>query len=113
MHIVWEMLSDKKIWSMLSDVNREIDEDLVRLMFIEIFSRLKTLEEENLALRVLLVEEGYVDKDMFNKVRETVCEYIENKDELKTQESNFFAESGVSFPEWVNFKLQGEFKKPV
>ncbi|QSS05772.1 hypothetical protein H4I72_26485 (plasmid) [Klebsiella pneumoniae] len=58
MQAVWEMLSDQKIWNLLGDVQRPLDGDIIRLMFIELFSRVKVLEEENLALRVLLVEQG-------------------------------------------------------
>ncbi|SFR09974.1 hypothetical protein [Desulfoscipio geothermicus] len=112
MQAVWEMLSDKKIWSLLGNVDRTIDEDIVRLMFIELFSRLKSLEEENLALRILLTEEGIVDQDLFNSVRKAVRDFLKIKEEQAAQESDFFASSGVSFPEWVNFKLRGEFNNP-
>ncbi|WP_347491115.1 hypothetical protein [Desulfoscipio sp. XC116] len=111
MQVVWEMLSDKKIWALLSNVNRTIDEDITRLMFIELFSRLKTLEEENLALRILLMEEGLVDQELFNSFKGAVRDFLKMKEEQSARESDFFASSGVSFPEWVNFKINGEFTK--
>jgi hypothetical protein len=109
MQVVWEMLSDKKIWSMLGNVEREIDQDVIRLMLIELFSRVKVLEEENLSLRLLLMEEGIVDQDLFNNLRVAVRDFLRQKDEQNAQESEFFAKSGISFPEWVNFKLSGKF----
>ncbi|WP_041284846.1 hypothetical protein [Desulfoscipio gibsoniae] len=112
MQVVWEMLSDKKIWAMLGDVNRTIDEDITRLMFIELFSRLKTLEEENLALRVLLIEEGIIEQEIFRSYKGAVRDFLKIKAEQAARESDFYASTGVSFPEWVNFKLNGEFDRP-
>lgn len=111
MQVVWDMLSDKKIWSILGDINREIDQDFTRLMLIELFSRLKTLEEENLALRLLLMEEEIVDRNFFNTYRLAVHDFIEQKEKQNAMESDFFAKTGISFPEWVNFKLSGTFNK--
>jgi hypothetical protein len=113
MQVVWEMLSDQKIWALLGDVNRNIDEEVTRLMFIELFSRLKTLEEENLALRVLLMEEGLVEQELYRSFKGAVRDFLKMKGEQAAKESNFFASSGVSFPEWVNFKLNGQFNKPL
>lgn len=109
MHIVWEMLSDKKIWSMLGNIEIEIDQDVTRLMLIELFSRIKVLEEENLSLRLLLMEEGIMDQDLFNNLRLAVKDFLRQRDEQQARESDFFAKSGISFPEWVNFKLSGKF----
>lgn len=110
MQVVWDMLSDQKIWALLGDVDREINEDVTRLMFIEIFSRLKVLEEENMALRVLLMEDGVVDEKLFQITREAVRDFLRQKDDQRAAESEFFARSGISFPEWVNFKLRGTFR---
>ncbi|MCL6477719.1 MAG: hypothetical protein K6T65_04820 [Peptococcaceae bacterium] len=110
MKVVWDMLSDQKILSMLGDVSREIDQDVTRLMFIELFSRLKKQEEENLALRVLLMEEELVDRELYELVLGGVRDFLKEKDSEKTAESDFFAKSGVPFPEWVNFKLTGRFR---
>lgn len=109
MQVVWEMLSDQKIWNLLGDVQRRLDEDVVRLMLIELFSRVKVLEEENLSLRVLLVEQGVVDEELYGLTRRAVREFLKQKDDEKARESEFFARSGISFPEWVNFKLRGTF----
>ncbi|MCS5694962.1 hypothetical protein NZJ93_02455 [Desulfofundulus thermocisternus] len=111
MHVqaVWDMLSDQKIWNLLGDVQRPLDEDIIRLMFIEIFSRVKVLEEENLALRVLLMEQGLVDEELYAITRRAVREFLKEKDDERARESEFFARSGIPFPEWVNFKLRGTF----
>lgn len=106
------MMSDTKIWGMLGDVDRVINEDITRLMFIELFSRVKKLEEENLALRTLLMEEDLVEGDIYEVVLGLVRDFLRQKDREKTAESDFFASSGVPFPEWVSFKLTGQFKKP-
>ncbi|MBE3588060.1 MAG: hypothetical protein IMW93_05820 [Thermoanaerobacteraceae bacterium] len=109
MQAVWDMLSDQKIWNLLGNVQRRLDEDVVRLMFIELFSRVKILEEENLALRVLLMEQELVDEDLYEVTRRAVREFLKEKDDQRAAESDFFARSGVPFPEWVNFKLRGTF----
>lgn len=109
MQPVWDMLSDRKIWNLLGDVSRPVDEEVARLMFIELFSRLKVVEEENLALRILLIEDDVVDDELFQQAKKAVREFLSLRDEEKAQESEFFAQSGIPFPEWVNFKLSGSF----
>lgn len=111
MQAVWDMLSDQKIWALLGDVERKIDEDVARLMFIELFSRLKVVEEENLALRIALMEEGVLDEELYKVTRDAVREFLCKKDEEKARESTFFASSGIPFPQWVNFKLYGTFER--
>ncbi|MHB8155868.1 MAG: hypothetical protein ACYDEQ_00485 [Desulfocucumaceae bacterium] len=112
MKVVWEMMSDSKIWTLLGDVGRNIDEDVSRLMFIELFSRLKKLEEENIALRVLLMEETVVDSELYDVTLKAVKDFLREKDGEKTRESDFFASTGIPFSEWVSFKLTGKFTKP-
>ena len=109
LQVVWDMLSDKKIWSLLGDVDRRMDEDFVRLMLIELFSRLKIAEEENMALRVLLMEEELLDEKLYQITRRAVKDFLKEKDSQRARESDFFASSGVTFPQWVNFKLTGSF----
>ena len=111
MQAVWDMLSDQKIWSLLGDANRPVDEDVTRLMLIELFSRLKVLEEENLALRLLLTESELLDGEMFGQTRKAVRGYLRQQDEQKARESDFFAGSGIPFSEWVSFKLSGSFNR--
>jgi len=106
------MMSDSKIWELLGDINREIDEDFTRLMFIELFSRVKVLEEENIALRVLLMEENIIQKELFDVTIKAIRDFLKEKDRERAEESCFFANSGVPFPQWVNFKLTGKFNKP-
>jgi len=108
--VVWDMLSDRKIWALLGDVERKLDEDIFRLMFIELFSRVKILEEESLALRVLLMETGVVDDALYQVTRRAVRDFLREKDEERAAESEFFARSGIPFPQWVNFKLRGKFE---
>lgn len=110
MQVVWEMMSDSKIWSLLGNIGRNIDEDVSRLMFIELFSRLKKLEEENTAMRILLMEENLLDKDLYEAALRAVRDFLKEKDMEKARESDFFANSGIPFTEWVNFKLTGKFK---
>lgn len=112
LQVVWEMLSDQKIWSLLGDVDRTLDGDVNRLMFIELFSRVKVLEEENLALRILLMEEELIDGGTFSITKRAVKDFLEEKDKERAQESDFFARSGIPFAEWVNFKLTGSFAPP-
>ncbi len=112
MQIVWDMISDSRIWELLGDADRKIDDDFTRLMFIELFSRTKVLEEENTALRILLMEENIVQKELFDITLKAVRDFLREKDRERAEESYFFANSGVPFPEWVNFKLTGKFKKP-
>lgn len=110
MKVVWEMTSDAKIWSLLGNIGKCIDEDVSRLMFIELFSRLKKLEEENIAMRILLMEENLLDKELYEASLRAVRDFLKKKDAEKARESDFFAKSGIPFPEWVNFKLTGKFK---
>lgn len=111
LQIAWEMISDSKIWAMLENVDRNIDEDITRLMFIELFNRIKKLEEENIALQVLLMEENLLEKELFADTLNIVRTSIEEKDREKSRESDFFSSSGVPFHEWVNFKITGRFDK--
>ncbi len=113
MQAAWEMTSDAGIMGMLADVGRVIDDDVTRLMFIELFSRVKRLEEENLALRVLLMEENLVEGEVYQVILKLVRDFLKQKDREKAAESDFFSRSGVTFPEWVSFKVTGEFGKPV
>lgn len=106
------MTSDSKIMAMLADVERMIDEDITRLMLIELFSRIRKLEEESLALRVLLMEDNLVESEMYEVVLKLVREFLRQKDKERTAESDFFSGSGVSFQEWVSFKLTGQFSTP-
>lgn len=109
MDVVWDCVSDQKILSLLKDVGREVDGNVSRLLFIDLFRRLKTLEEENLALRLLLEELEVVDPGLFKETRRAVQEFLRLKDEQKAAETDFFSATGVPFTHWVNFKLKGKF----
>lgn len=106
---VWDMLADKKIWALLEDLRRKIDEDTSRLLFIELFSRLKAVEEEVTTLKVLLLEEQILNEEVYSAAKQAVREFFRRKDNRKAAESDFFAQSGIPFKEWVNFKLNGKF----
>lgn len=107
--VVWDMMSDSKILALLADIDRDIDKDFTRLMFIELFSRLKILEEENIALRVLLMEDNIVERELFEITLKAVRDFLKEKDREKAEEALFFSSTGVPFHEWVNFKLTGRF----
>jgi len=103
------MLADKKIWALLENLQRKIDEDTARLLFIELFSRLKAVEEEITTLKVLLLEEQIFSKEIYSEAKKVVHEFFQKRDEQKAAESDFFARSGIPFKEWVSFKLNGKF----
>jgi hypothetical protein len=107
----WDMLADKKIWAMLGNPDSELTNDHIRLMLIEIFSRLKTVEMENHTLKVLLFLYEYLDEKTFSKALEATREFFQNRDEEKAKEVEFFANSGISFVDWVSFATKGTFEK--
>lgn len=106
----WDMLADKKIWATLGNPDCEITNDHVRLMLIEIFSRLKNLELENHTLKVLLFLYEYLDEKTFFKALDAAKEFFRARDEEKAKEVEFFAKSGISFADWVNFATKGTFR---
>lgn len=109
MDVVWDCVTDQRILSLLKDVSREVDGHVSRLLFIDLFRRIKVLEEENLTLRLLLEESEIVDQDLLQETRRAVREYLRLKDEQKTAEIQFFSGAGIPFTHWVNFKLRGKF----
>lgn len=109
----WEMLSDKKIWTLLNDPERDIDKEYTRLMFIELFSRLKNLEHENNTLKVLLFQYGLVDEKVFFDSLAEVKEFFREYDEERAKEIDFYANSGISFVDWAAFTSQGKFDKDM
>lgn len=109
----WDMLADKKIWAMLSDPNREIDKEYTRLLFIEIFSRIKNLEHENNTLKVLLFQSGLIDEQVFFDALAEVKEFFKEWDEQKAREIDFYANSGISFVDWAAFSAKGKFDENV
>jgi hypothetical protein len=107
----WEMLADKKIWAMLGNPDSELTNDHIRLMFIEIFSRVKNLELENHTLKVLLFLYEYLDEKTFFEALGAAKEFFNKRDEEKAKEVEFFAKSGIPFADWVNFATKGTFRK--
>jgi len=106
----WDMLADKKIWAMLGNPDSEITNDHIRLMLIELFSRLKNLELENHTLKVLLFLYEYLDEKTFFEALKAAKEFFQTRDEEKAKEVEFFAKSGISFVDWVNFATKGTFQ---
>ena len=107
----WEMLSDNKIWAMLQDTNREIDPEYSRLLFIDLFSRLKNLEMENHTLKVLLFQYEYVEEDLYSDALKAVKEFFKEWDDKKAKEVDFYANLGISFVDWAAFVAKGKFDK--
>ncbi|MDN5294362.1 MAG: hypothetical protein PWQ91_874 [Eubacteriales bacterium] len=105
----WEMLSDKKIWEFLGDTNQELNLDIARLLFIELFSRIKNLEKENHTLKILLFESGYIDEEVYKESYRAVDEFIREWDEQKAGEVENLSRLGLSFADWVNFTVKGKF----
>lgn len=109
----WDMLSDKKIWSLLSDANQKISADLLRLMLIELFSRIKNLEYENNTLKVLLFEYELIDEKIYSEALAQVKEFFKEWDDRKAKEIDFYAKSGISFVDWAAFTAKGKFDSTI
>lgn len=105
----WDMLADKKIWSLLSNPAYEINADLLRLMLIELFSRIKNLEYENNTLKVLLFEYEFIDEKIYFEALSQVKEFYKEWDDRKAKEVDFFSKSGISFVDWAAFTAKGKF----
>lgn len=109
----WDMLADKKIWAMLSDTERPINEEYSRLLFIELFSRLKNLEHENNTLKVLLFQYGLIDEKVFFDALAEVKEFFKEWDDERANEVDFYANSGISFVDWAAFTAKGRFDENI
>ncbi|MHB8171394.1 MAG: hypothetical protein ACYDG6_07615 [Thermincolia bacterium] len=107
----WDLLSDQNIWSSLGNPEYSISEEFARFMFIELFSRVKTLERENHTLKLMLFEKDTINQKTFYKILPLVQEFLTENDKEKTKEVAFYRESGISFAEWVNLFSQGKFNK--
>jgi len=105
----WEMLADKKIWAMLSNPEQELHADDIRLMFIELFRRIKNLEHETNTLKVLLFLYGIIEEKVFNIALTEVNDFFKDLDEEQAKEIDFFANSGISFADWAAFTIKGKF----
>lgn len=109
----WEMLCDKKIWAMLADPDRQIDPDHTRLMFIELFSRIKNLELENNTLKVLMFQCGFIDEKVFFDALAEVKDFFKEWDEEKAREVDFYESTGISFVDWAAFTSKGKFDRKI
>jgi len=109
MQEVWKMLSDKTIWELLGDPDREIDPDLLRLLLIEMFSRIRRLEQVNFALQAIIVQQGVADEELYRHILRESKLYLDRRDEEKAVRSDIWQNTGLSFAELVNFTLRGSF----
>lgn len=109
----WDMLADKKIWSILSDSQYEIEPELLRFMLMELFGRIKNLEYENNTLKVLLFQYELLDEKTYFEALGEVKEFFRQWDEKKAKEVDFFAKSGISFVDWAAFTAKGKFDSNV
>lgn len=105
------MLADKKIWELLNDTNRKLDEEYTRLILIELFNRLKTLENENHTLKVLLFEFGVINEKVYFDALEEVDAFFREWDEERAKQVEFYANSGISFCDWAAFISKGKFDR--
>jgi len=105
----WDMLADKKIWAMLSNPEHELDADSSRLMFIELFRRIKNLEHEFNTLKILLFLYGVLEEKVFNIALAEANDFFKERDEEQAKEIDFFANSGISFADWAAFTIKGKF----
>lgn len=105
----WDMLSDKKIWSMLTNSEYNITADLLRLILIELYTRIRNLEYENNTLKVLLFEYEIIDEKLYFEALSHVKDFFKEWDERKATEVDFFAKSGISFVDWAAFTAKGKF----
>lgn len=109
MEDIWNLCSDKKIEGILTDTTHSLDEETYRLLFLDIFSRIKKIEVENLVLRILIMESGICDEEILKNFIMQAKIYLEEKDEEKAREMEFFSQTGISFIEWVNYMTKGKF----
>ncbi len=109
MQDVWKMLADKTIWELLGDPEREIEADLLRLLLIEMFSRVKRLEQVNFALQSIIVQRGIVDAEYYQYLLQESKHFLDRQDEQKAVRSEMLQKTGLTFAELVNFTLRGSF----
>jgi len=110
MEKAWKMLADRDIYDILKDMEK-LDEDFMRLLLLEMFNRIRKLEQVNFALQALLVREGVLDEDALKQTMVNAKQYLDEKDTKKSEMSKIIKSSGITFEEWVSFILHGTFNK--
>ncbi len=110
MQNVWSMLADKDIYQSIED-SETIDNEFLRLMLVELLSRIKRLEQVNFAFQALLVQEGMFDEDTLQQTIKNAGEYLNEKDNRKSEINRVMKDSGIEFAEWVNFVVNGSFSE--
>lgn len=107
----WDILSDNRIWNLLGDVQKKIGPEMLRLLFIEFFSRIKRLEQENLTLKAVLLQHEAVSIEELAEIFTRANEFTTEVDGQREKEINLWSETGIPFNEYVNFVLRGRFKQ--
>lgn len=107
----WNFLSDELIIHSLSDTANPLDEDFTRLMCIELLTRVRKLETENHAQRLVLQEFTQLSDEDYRVLLNTVKDFLHQQDTAKSEQASFFQNSGISFTEWVRLFTQGTFSQ--
>ncbi|MFZ5641321.1 MAG: hypothetical protein ACOY4Q_11635 [Bacillota bacterium] len=105
------MLSDKTIWELLGDTEQDIGPDFLRLLMIEMFSRIRRLEQVNFALQAIILQQGIADEEFYRHILKEARQYMDRQDEAKAAEADIWKKSGLGFAEMVNFTLRGSFAR--
>lgn len=105
----WNFLSDQLIINELSDTAKSLDEDFTRLMCIELITRVRKLETENHAQRLILQEFTQLADAEYHNLLHTVKDFLHQQDSIKSEQADFYKNSGITFVEWVKLFAQGTF----
>lgn len=106
----WELLADSGIKGYLANPSQKLDEEFIRMLFLELFQRVKVLETENYTLKTLLFLQNYLNEDTYKETRTAIHEFLQKNDQEKANEADFWANSGIPFVDWVNFVTKGTFE---
>lgn len=102
------MLSDKDILSTLGEAER-FDETFLRLLLVELLTRIRKLEQINFALQAQLISKGAIDQGELQETIKNAVEYFNQKDERKSAFNHMLNESGITFEQWISYSLDGRF----
>jgi len=105
----WEILSDQTLLERFCEVEKPIDDFLLRLVLIELLQRLKNLEKEVYAARVILEEYLEIPAELYQEVINLTSEYLLQKDQEKARDLAFYRQTGLSLAEWLRFMVFGRF----
>lgn len=105
-----KVLSDKGLFSILTDTEKSGDTDL-RLCLVQMLIRIRRLEQVNFAIQALMLNEGWVSPEHLDRVIKNAGEYIDEREEQNSAFCDMLEESGITFEDWINFNLNGSFGK--